>query len=191
MPSFLDLPPEIRRMIYLHCMNPNEYKSAYDIYRHNHIEEGNTEYMKRGPLCIEPRIYITRTTPSILLLNKQITAEALEVLYRIPVDLYGTPGSHCSMRQMDIAEFICEQFLQRIQYAALLLGNPHKNFVLQLLDIWGADNRLKRLDVYFPKGALGSYRHWDIVESRLRTFSLMVPVHFHEVPEPSEAPSGQ
>jgi hypothetical protein len=34
-----------------------------------------------------------------------------------------------------------------------------------LLDTWGAENRLERLDVYRPKTQLDS-RHWKVVESR-------------------------
>ncbi|KAE8140897.1 hypothetical protein BDV38DRAFT_279873 [Aspergillus pseudotamarii] len=189
MPSFLDLPVEIRRMIYPYCMDPNEYKRGYDkIERHSKTlaEERISEGTVSDPDCLKPRIYITRTTPAVLLLNKQITAEALEILYKIPVELRGTPGTHFTMRQMGIAEFICEQLLQRIQYATLRLNRPHKSFVLTLLDIWGADNRLKRLDVYFPKGIDRTARRWAISENRLRTFSLVAPVYSHEVDMPSE-----
>ncbi|KAE8378276.1 hypothetical protein BDV26DRAFT_292373 [Aspergillus bertholletiae] len=187
MPSFLDLPVEIRRMIYPYCMDPNEYKKGYDIIKRSCnilAEERDGQSSASSPDCLQPRIYITRTTPTILLLNRQITAEALEILYKIPLELHGTPSTHFTMRQMDIAEFICEQLLQRIQYATLWLNQPHKNFVLILLDIWGADNRLKRLDVFFPKGVDRTARHWTISENRLRTFSLVAPVVFHEVNMP-------
>ncbi|KAF4760016.1 hypothetical protein HAV15_008094 [Penicillium sp. str.  len=87
------------------------------------------------------------------------------------------------MRQMDIAEFISENYLQRIRVGILRLNHANKHFVLSLLDIWGAENRLERLDVYRPKTQLDS-QHWKVVESRLWTFSSVVPVVFHEVDNP-------
>ncbi|KAE8402647.1 hypothetical protein BDV37DRAFT_252096 [Aspergillus pseudonomiae] len=50
----------------------------------------------------------------VLLLNKQITEEALDILYRMPGELLRTPGTNFTMRQTDIAAFICEHLLQRI-----------------------------------------------------------------------------
>ncbi|KAJ5545955.1 hypothetical protein N7494_003540 [Penicillium frequentans] len=175
MPSFLDLPPEIRLMIYDYSLNPNEYVKSY-----RKIVKTVALAATGPPLSQNPRLYVTRYTPPVLLLNKKIMAEALPVLYRKPLDLYGTPSTYFTMRQMDISEFISEHLLQQIQYSALRLYFPNKTFVLALLDIWGAGNQLIRLDVYLPEQAARNNRHWDIVESRLRTFSTMVPVEWHE-----------
>lgn len=162
MPSFLDLPPEIRLIIYSYSLNPNEYVKSYrKIYK-------TVALAATGPpLSQNPRLYVERHTPPILLLNKKITGEALPVLYRKPLNLYGTPSTYFTMRQMDIAEFISEHFLQRIQFGALRLYVPNKSFVLELLDIWGAGNQLIRLDIYLPEQAARSSRHWKIVESRV------------------------
>ena len=161
--SLLDFPTEIRLDIYTYSLNPNEYVKSYRKLR----EASAKMHSLGGPICALPRIYVKRYTPSILLLNKQISAEALSVLYNIPLHLYGTPASYFTMRQMDIAEFISEHFLQRIRHGALHLDHAHKHFVLLILDIWGADNRLEKLDVYIPKQIESLGRHWDVVQNRV------------------------
>ncbi|KAJ6184238.1 hypothetical protein N7519_005539 [Penicillium mononematosum] len=180
MVSLLDLPAEIRLVIYTYLLKPNEYVKSYRKLRDQWSSAGS------GPLCTIPRPYVKRYTPSILLLNKKITIEALHYLYRIPLDLYGTPSTYFVMRQMDITEFISEHYLRRIHHGVLRLNHANKHFVLSLLDTWGAENRLERLDVYRPKTQLDS-QHWKVVESRLWTFSSIVPVVFHEVDDPLKA----
>ncbi|CAG8049552.1 unnamed protein product [Penicillium nalgiovense] len=180
MVSLLDLPAEIRLIIYTYLLTPNEYVKSYQKLKDRWSSPGI------GPLCTIPRPYVKQHTPSILLLNKKITIEALHYLYRIPLDLYGTPSTYFVMRQMDITEFISEHYLQRIHHGVLRLNHANKHFVLSLLDMWGAENRLERLDVYRPKTHLDS-QHWKVVESRLWTFSSIVPVVFHEVDDPLNA----
>jgi hypothetical protein len=173
MSSFLNLPPEIRLLIYAYALNPNEYvKSLRKIIRVVALTATGP------PLCQEPRLYVERYTPPILLLSKKITTEVLPVLYRKLLNLYGTPRTNFTMRQMDIAEFISEHLLQKIQYSTLRLREPNKTFVLSLLDIWGAGNQLKRLDVYLPKQAARNNRHWKIVESRVSILPLQLLHYF-------------
>ncbi|KAJ6129839.1 hypothetical protein N7512_002619 [Penicillium capsulatum] len=180
---FVDLPAEIRLMIYRYSLKPNRYVRGYRRIMAYEPEYGPTG----GPSCMYPRPYVERSTPPILLLNKQITKEALEVLYRIPLDLHPTPSPYFTMRQMDIAEFISEHLLQRMHYCSLYLPGANKNFVLTILDIWGQGNQLKRLDVFWPK-SFPSYneRHWKVVRSRILTFAAMVPTIFHEVDQASK-----
>lgn len=162
--SFLDLPGEIRLIIYAHSLNPNEYVSGYRQIENLLAAETDRT---RGPVCTYPRPHMKRYTPPILLLNKRITMEALDVLYRIPLTLYGTPNTYSTMRQMDITEFISEHLLQHIRYGVLRLDSASKHFVLPLLDIWGAGNSLERLDVYRPKATPLPRQHWYIVKSRV------------------------
>lgn len=160
MVSLLDLPAEIRLIVYTHLLKPNEYVKSYRKLR----DPGSLAM--GGPLCVIPRPYVKRCTQSILLLNKEITKEVLHHLYRIPLNLYGTPSAHIIMCQMDITEFISKHYLQRIHHGVLRLKHANKQFVLSLLDIWGAENRLERLDVYRPRTGLDS-QHWKVVESRV------------------------
>lgn len=101
MTSLLDLPSEIRLIIYSHLLNPNEYVKCYRKLR------DQWSSVAGGPLCTIPRPYVKRYTPCILLLNKKISTEALHYLYRIPLNLYGTPSTYFVMRQMDITENPC------------------------------------------------------------------------------------
>jgi hypothetical protein len=169
--SFLDLPVEIRVLIYEYLLNPNDYLSGY-----RQIETMITAHTdrSRGPSCADPRLYVERYTPSILLLNKQITSEALYVLYRIPLSLEGTPRTYLAMRQMDITEFISEELLQNIHYGILRLDTPHKHFVLPLLDIWEQRNNLKRLDVFRPMTTPIPRDHWKVVKSRVFSRSIIL-----------------
>lgn len=93
--------------------------------------------------------------------------EALHVLYRIPLNLYGTPSTYFTMRQMDITEFISEHLLQHIHHAILRLDSASKNFVLPLLDIWCENNCLESLDVYRPRETPMPRHQWYIVKSRV------------------------
>lgn len=164
---FLDLPPEIRLQIYALLLDPNQYKSGYKHITHLTREAYNSSTDPlRTPMVTLPRFYVTRYTPSILLLNRQITSEALPVLYNTDLTLEGTPGTYFVFRQMDIAEFICETLLQRMRYVALRLEWPEKFFILTLLDIWGRQNDLRRLVVYIPANRTPD-GNWRIMEDRV------------------------
>ncbi|KAK2759486.1 hypothetical protein FQN54_002965 [Arachnomyces sp. PD_36] len=177
--NFLDFPPEIRLQIYTLLLDPNQYKSGYkqitQLMKESHDSCTNTN---RVPHVTFPRLYVTRYTPSILLLNRQIATEALPVLYNAELTLTGTPGAYFVMRQMDIAEFICETLLQRIRYVVLRLAYPEKFFVLTLLDIWGRGNELQRVVVYVPPERKNGDGNWGVVESRLKTFTHAEGIHF-------------
>lgn len=164
MPNFLDLPRELRDIVYFYSFNPSGYVKAYKSLFAN----CTIDFLRGPPACAYPRPYVARYTPTILLLNRQITSEALIVLYKKPLILKGTPHTYFTMRQMDITEFISERLLQRIHFAELRLNQAHKDFILPLLDIWGSENRLERLDVYIKRTErVENNRHWMIVESRV------------------------
>ncbi|KAL2835678.1 hypothetical protein BJY01DRAFT_223214 [Aspergillus pseudoustus] len=173
--SFLSLPPEIRLQIYPYLLKPNSYTGAYKQIRHltkqAYDKANGKKSPKKLPSVALPRFYVTRSTPAILLVNRQITREALEVLYSTELTLYGTPSTYFVFRQMDIAEFISETLLQRVQYVVLkLVRSPEKLFVLTLLDIWGRGNELKRLVVYLPRNPYPGW-NWGVVKERLRVFA--------------------
>ncbi|KAJ5764168.1 hypothetical protein N7533_002849 [Penicillium manginii] len=184
MPSFLDLPPEIRLIIYAYSLNPNEYVCGY---RQIELLAAAEMDRARGPVCAYPRPYIERHTPTILLINRQITTEALEVLYKIPLNLYETPPTYFVMRNMDITEFISEHLLQKIHHGILRMDHAQKFHILTLLDIWGQSNNLQSLHVYCSKPSPIPRGHWKIVKQRLRIFSNTVPVVFHRVEDPLKA----
>ncbi|KAL4787121.1 hypothetical protein BJX76DRAFT_354530 [Aspergillus varians] len=169
----------------------NEYTSGYKHITRLTKQAYDATDHRQTPDVTLPRIYVTRHTPSILLVNRQITTEALSVLYNTELTLHGTPATYFVFRQMDIAEFISETLLQRMRNVVLRLAEPEKLFVLALLDIWGVRNELRRLVVYMPVDKLGytgggDRRNWDVVETRLRTFALVedIPLKIRVVDDP-------
>lgn len=161
---FLDLPGEIRLIVYAHLLDPNEYVGGYRQIENLLAAETDRT---RGPVCVYPRPHVECHTPPILLLNKLITMEALDALYKIPVTLYSTPSSCFSVYTVEITELISEHLLQRIRHAILRLDNASKHLVLPLLDIWSAANNLEKLDVYRPKQTPLPRQHWHIVKDRV------------------------
>ena len=86
----LSLPPEIRDHIYEAALNWPITRIS-DFAKTVPLEPGPA--VRPGqPLCTVPRPrYGPMSTPSVLLLNRQITLEALEVLYGNPLILDTTP----------------------------------------------------------------------------------------------------
>lgn len=180
--NFLALPPEIRLQVYPHLFNPSKYRSSYRCITRL-TEEAEEEakshcsddaQRRTIPDVSLPRIYLDRSTPPILLVNRQITSEALPVLYGTTLTVSSTPTTYLAMWQMDLAEFICETLLQRMQFVVLKLTFPEKYFVFELLEIWGVRNELRRLVLLVPveRPYYDTMRaQWDLVERRLRTFA--------------------
>lgn len=162
--SFLDLPGEIRLIIYAYSLNPNEYVSGYR--QIENLLAADTD-RSRGPVCIYSRPHVKRYTPTILLLNKIITIEALDVLYKIPLNLYGAPTTRFATDHFHITEFISETLLQRIRHGILRLDTADIYFVVSLLKIWNVGNCLERLDVYRPKQTPLPREHWYMVKNRV------------------------
>lgn len=180
--NFLALPPEIRLQIYPYLFNPSKYRSSYKRITRltSEAEEEAKSHCDDNvqrrfiPDVSLPRIYLDRSTPSILLVNRQITSEALPVLYGTTLTVSSTPTTYLAMWQMDLAEFICETLLQRMQFVVLKLAAPEKYFVFELLEIWGVRNELRRLVLLVPVERPYydiTKAQWDLVERRLRTFA--------------------
>ncbi|KAI2788765.1 hypothetical protein POX_e06786 [Penicillium oxalicum] len=168
MVSFLELPGEIRQSIYAYVLHPNEYLSAY--VQVENLITAHTD-RSRGPSCDTLCLSIKRSTPSILLLNKWVTWEALDVLHRIPLSLQGPPGPYLAIPQMEITDFISKTLLQNIHFGILRLDAAHKQFVLSVLNAWAQKNELRRLDVYRPRTALFPRNHWKVVKDQVSVLS--------------------
>ena len=161
MVSFLDLPGEIRAIIYSYSLNPNEYVSGY-----REVEDQLAAHTdrSRGPSCTYPYLHVKLYTPSILLVNRQISNEALYTLHKIPLNLEAPPSTTFPMCQIDITEFVGKPLLQQIHYAVLRLDFANKEFVLRILSIWTEKNNLRRLDVYYPCKSQLPRNHWIAVK---------------------------
>ncbi len=150
----LALPPEVRDCIFDAALNwPNLSDLAKTITSQSDATLGLEQ-----PLCTIPRPrYEAMSTPSLLLLNRQITSEALEVLYRKPLILDSTlPYMPQLGRPMDIPEIISESTLQNLRFVVLRMDlglgqkrsarNWYKTVEI-LLDIWLVKNNLEKLEV--------------------------------------------
>jgi hypothetical protein len=109
---FLDLPGEIRNIIYAYAADPS------DISTHlNPLMANWTERSKPLPS------YPPKSTPTILLLNKRITTEALPLIRSKPLTIT-FPAEHTLQTQPQvplITGFISATSLQQIQHLSLHL----------------------------------------------------------------------
>ncbi|OCL09968.1 hypothetical protein AOQ84DRAFT_8802 [Glonium stellatum] len=120
--SLLSLPADIRIIIYSYALTWPNLSDAFALtQKAQGIALKDYEHLS-SPLCTIPRTPVRTTTPAILLLNRQITAEALDVLYRTPLVIPKPPPySHVASRYYDIFEFVPETQLQNAWRVELVL----------------------------------------------------------------------
>jgi hypothetical protein len=151
-PSFLLLPPEVRDCIYDAALS---WPVISDLAKTVPLEPDATVHgCWEQPLCTVPRPrYGPMSTPSLLLLNRQITSEALEVLYRKPLILDTTPPYIPQLGQpMGIPEIISETTLQNLRFVVLRMDLDQRQsarywfkIIEMLLDIWFVKNNLEEV----------------------------------------------
>lgn len=163
---FLCLPKELRNIIYAHALAYPSFDRDY----HNHTLDGANEDDSTEDLS--PRwSRLKLTTPTILLLNRQITSEALSVLHNAPLVIDVPPpgrlGNSLHLKCIEITDIISYRTLQAVPNVLLVMDlnfqavNPSKadnvstwSLVVEtLLDIWSFRNCLERLTVkvdYIP-----------------------------------------
>jgi hypothetical protein len=120
--SLLSLPADIRIIIYSYALTWPNLSDAFALtQKAQGIALKDYEHLS-SPLCTIPRTPVRTTTPTILLLNRQITAEALDVLYRTPLVIPKPPPySYVASRYYDIFEFVPETLLQSAWRVELVL----------------------------------------------------------------------
>lgn len=134
------------------------------------------------PRCVflRPRIE-TVTTPTILLLNRQIYHEAITVLHDKPLVLISPPPHSSQLgRVLDITEFIGEATLQNVAHVVLKMNfgvDSWLKTIERLLDVWCKKNRLKSLRVGLEGGGVTNLSFQSVV-ARLEGFGLEAPVTF-------------
>ncbi|KAH9893873.1 hypothetical protein F4778DRAFT_784360 [Xylariomycetidae sp. FL2044] len=204
-PSFLIFPPELRLKIYSYALSWPDLVGCFRRWQqriqdiengllHDESRPGNRLIPKSAVELgnILPRRY---TTPTCLLLCRQITAEALPVLYAQPLRIEApSPYSEVLGRPVDITHFISEAALQRACHVVLKMDLAReaaswRRVVDLLLDVWQVDNALVRLEVVTGReilvpvgyGVLGSGSprspSLDIV-AKLQRFGIMAAVQF-------------
>lgn len=156
---FLALPLELRNKIYDYTLG---WPDLSESFKKVPFEEGSYEngISKSPPLCVIPIPFLEEmTTPSALLVSRQVASEALAVLHKKPLVLSNTPPYLPQLaRPIDITEFISETTLQQVPQVVLQMdlsyspGRPDGarawlKTVEILLDVWCIQNSLERLEV--------------------------------------------
>ena len=158
--SFLTLPLELRNIIYTYALDWPDLSAIF--------QKTNADYLityeafdknKAPPKCTISRDCSTPlVTPTILLLNRQITSEALVILQKKILTIPSPPPSPMQLaRPTDITEFIGEAVLQNVRLVTLRLNfKDHSSrhwmkTVENLLDIWCQRNNLQSLHICVEK----------------------------------------
>ncbi|KAK6957671.1 hypothetical protein Daesc_000458 [Daldinia eschscholtzii] len=161
--SFLTtFPAEVRNVIYHYAIGYPTCRNLYDYY-YDQKEKAKAKIELR-PRSVNTRVSrhskITLRTPVILLLCKQITREALSLLYlqpfvidRIPPWIMGNSAP------LSIVNFISRATLQNLRFVQIKIslgdsiefgsGKVWLRLLNDLLDAWSERNSLVRLEVMF------------------------------------------
>ncbi|OJD19783.1 hypothetical protein AJ78_00283 [Emergomyces pasteurianus Ep9510] len=162
--SFLDLPPEIRHEIYTLALSWPNLRVPFTRLRHE-CEQDEAAWFRQGSIynhsCALPPPYIPEPdymTPTIFLLNRQITHEALPVLHTQELVIDEPPPYSIALgRPVDITMFISEGALQRARRVVLKidianLASRWARTVDTLLDVWRVNNCLEELRIVVAEG---------------------------------------
>lgn len=173
---FLLLPTEIRLKIYYYALSWPHLGTLFartlqrcQQAEHDHLSGGNpdTGFKPKSSIAIASLLPPRHETPTCLLLNRQITAEALPCLYSqtLKIDVL-PPYTQALGRPMEITSFLCETALQNVQKVELFpnLADDTRGWsklVELLLDIWCERNDLQGLKVILaetvpPQGKMTS-----------------------------------
>jgi hypothetical protein len=158
-PPFLTLPSELRNEIYDYALAWPDLSKPFAKIRSEESSD-NRGISNTPPLCLIPIPFVEdMTTPPTLLVNRQVTSEALAVLRKKPLVLTQTPPYLPQLaKPMDITEFISETTLQGLTRVVLDMdlsysaGRPDQarawlKTVETLLDVWCVRNSLERLEI--------------------------------------------
>lgn len=155
----LALPLEIRNAIYSHAICWPDLSALFQRAQAEYLETSEAFTTTKAPKCTISRDRSTKlVTPTILLLNRQITSEALLVLQKKILSIPTPPPSPIELaKPTDITEFIGEAVLQNVRLVTLRLNfkdcapRDWMKTVENLLDIWCQRNSLQSLHVCVEK----------------------------------------
>lgn len=148
--SFLTFPPEVRNLIYQYAVEYPTCRELFDSYYKQ--KEGRTRHTDRY-------MSIKLHTPTILLLCKQVTREALTILRSQPFVIDKIPPWIPGCRQpLPITEFISAPTLRNILYFEFKVtfgdgtggsGYIWRRVLRYVLDAWSQGNSVTHLRVMF------------------------------------------
>ncbi|KAL7627683.1 hypothetical protein AAE478_001877 [Parahypoxylon ruwenzoriense] len=161
--SFLtSFPPEIRNLIYHYAVRYPTCRSLYDYY-YDQREKALAKIELRPRSAntrVERNAKVTLRTPTILLLCKHITREALSILHlqafvvdRIPPWIMGNAAP------LSLTDFISRPTLQNLRFVEIKIslgentefrsGKVWLKLLSEVLDTWSEHNSLVQLKVMF------------------------------------------
>lgn len=182
---FLQLPYHIRHCIYTLTL---DYPDLRPVFARVETDMAKTEeeYTHTElPLCVMPVFRVPallKTTPGIMLCNRQTAWESLETMRFKTFTLQRPPPSTAPLgRVMDITEFINEETLRdvrRMEFIMNLYSNPRAwlKTIETLLDVWSVENHLKSIRVTLEQpNELPPGQFWDRAFSRsaVRALSMV------------------
>ncbi|KAF6783007.1 hypothetical protein CMUS01_16332 [Colletotrichum musicola] len=206
--SLLELPVEIRQRIYFFALSWPALDKAFAAASRVCEElapDPSTAFSKHPlpPKCtislgyVRPHCFVT---PGCLLLCRQITAEALPILLAQPLRIAKLPPRAPMLGgPMELAAFISERLLQRVQNVTLEIdltrdAEGWRRALDALLDIWAEDNKLVHLSVIVdvePEAHSPAYYREDNVSlvapatrvlAKLRRLGWAVPMAWKSLP---------
>lgn len=165
---FLRLPAELRMRIYDYALDWPDMQQPFA-----RVQKQCTTLEQLWVTCQRPRCVFLRprietvTTPTILLLNRQIYYEAITVLHDKPLVLMSPPPHSSQLgRVLDITEFIGEATLQNVAHVVLKMNfgvDSWLETIERLLDVWCKKNRLKSLRVGLEGGGVTNLSFRSVV----------------------------
>ncbi|KAI2473004.1 hypothetical protein F4781DRAFT_258078 [Annulohypoxylon bovei var. microspora] len=166
-------PPEIRNMIYQYAIDYPSCRSLYDYYYDQREKAISKIELRPRSLNTKVSRYskFTLRTPTILLLCKQITREALSLLYlqpfiidRIPPWIMGNPSP------LSLVNFISRSTLQNIRFVQIKIplgentdfrsGKVWLELLHDVLNAWSERNSLVRLQIMFKLSNVTRHNLW-------------------------------
>ena len=175
-PSFLDFPLEIRTMVYQTCVDYPTCRSMFDTF---YTHQGEPKTPSTRPSAIKAAVRLH--TPTILLLCKHISREALDVLRTRPLVIDQIPPwVFGQARPLPLGHFISRPTLQKVKYidirVALGEGSQGSGHVWieilgDLLEALAPHNSVIQLQVM---AKLSHVDHLAVWNRELKLYELMV-----------------
>jgi len=199
---FLSLPFELRVLIYSYGHKWPDIRYLWKdqnswilyqrekLYKQSKTPDSHSATRSRLPRCQTPVFKVKYSTPTILLLNRQISDEAIEVIYNTPLYLK-TPSSGLDIprryRILDITKFFSRGTLQKLRRVHLdmkltidlkargfscVAGWP--GIIHGLVDAWEERNRLERIEACGCYEPVSKDLGWSFRESAHHTSVIIL-----------------
>jgi hypothetical protein len=193
---FFSLPRELRDEIYHWCLeypdisylldeHLEKTRKALSTHFRTQVSADTIDRLLEWTSLEVPRRPVLKC-PTVLLLNRQITNEALAILYTkwLHIDTPISSNFRRDVRGLQITDFIGDQALSQVRYASLSLSfndlreaNNWYRTVIRLWSVWVRKNSLKCLKIYLQSSNGLEIDHQKAVTRKL-VIAKVVPYPF-------------